>query len=186
MGRPSSLRISTTHKTCGDCGENKPRSEFYRRKDAKYETHYSRCKACHGVLTSANPRKAALVKAWGLRNRARRNAAMKAWRLKNPERDKATAKRWRESHRDYVNGRKMRRILVAKQQTPAWANKFFMSEIRALARLRTRVMGYEWHVDHIVPLRHPLVCGLHWEGNMRVVPSKVNLQKNNRHWPDMP
>jgi hypothetical protein len=37
-----------------------------------------------------------------------------------------------------------------------------------------------FHVDHVIPLRHPLVCGLHAHTNLRVVPALVNLKKGNR------
>ena len=46
--------------------------------------------------------------------------------------------------------------------------------------------GVKHHVDHIVPIRSRIVCGFHTESNLRVVPKLVNLQKGNRHWPDMP
>src|SRR3990167_3661229 len=64
--------------------------------------------------------------------------------------------------------------------------QFFMEEIYDLARLRTRVMGFQWHVDHIVSIKSPLVCGLHVENNLRVIPAIENLKKRNRWWPDMP
>ncbi len=68
---------------------------------------------------------------------------------------------------------------------PAWANKFFISEAYHLAKLRTEITGFKWHVDHIVPLQSDLVCGLHVEHNLRVIPARDNLTKNNRWWPDM-
>jgi len=40
-------------------------------------------------------------------------------------------------------------------------------------------------VDHIVPLIHPFVCGLHVENNLRIIPLADNIRKSNNHWPDM-
>jgi len=72
------------------------------------------------------------------------------------------------------------------KSTPVWANKFFIREAYALAVLRTKIVGSRFVVDHIVPLNSNLVCGLHCERNLRVIPERENLLKSNRHWPDMP
>jgi hypothetical protein len=72
------------------------------------------------------------------------------------------------------------------QATPAWADKFFMQEAYALAALRTKILGFKWHVDHVVPLRSKIVCGRHCEANLRVIPAVINMSKGNRYWPDMP
>jgi hypothetical protein len=69
---------------------------------------------------------------------------------------------------------------------PKWANEFFISEAYDLAERRTKATGYRWHVDHIVPLQNAIVCGLHVEHNLQVIPAVRNLAKGNRYWPDMP
>ena len=42
------------------------------------------------------------------------------------------------------------------------------------------------HVDHIVPLNSPIVCGLHNEFNLQIIPPATNYHKSNNYWPDMP
>lgn len=40
-------------------------------------------------------------------------------------------------------------------------------------------------MDHIVPLVHPHVSGLHCPANLRIMKAGANLSKSNRFWPDM-
>lgn len=42
--------------------------------------------------------------------------------------------------------------------------------------------GYE--VDHIIPLRHPLVSGLHCIANLQYLPRLENRRKTNKWDPD--
>ena len=74
---------------------------------------------------------------------------------------------------------KARRRARKLNATPVWANQFNISEINHLAKLREKVTGFKWHVDHIVPLVSDKVCGLHWEANLRVIPATLNLKKHN-------
>jgi hypothetical protein len=105
------------------------------------------------------------------RNREHRNAQIAAWKKANPGLNCAyTAKR---------NAAKLK-------ATPKWANHFFIEEAYQLAALRTKITGFQWHVDHIVPLQSKLVCGLHVEHNLRVIPAMENQKKFNKWWPDMP
>ena len=43
-----------------------------------------------------------------------------------------------------------------------------------------------YHVDHIVPRDHVLVCGLNSPENMEFVEPGWNFMKGSRFWPDMP
>jgi hypothetical protein len=100
-------------------------------------------------------------------------------------RNRSVAK-WAAAHPDLRNAIAAKHRAGKLQATPLWANDFFIKEAYALARLRTKIFGFKWHVDHIVPLNSDIVCGLHVEHNLQVIPGASNLAKSNRHWPDQP
>lgn len=84
------------------------------------------------------------------------------------------------------------RARVAKRRagrlraTPAWANFAEIKKFYRLADALTKQTGVRHEVDHVVPLQSPLVCGLHNQFNLQVLPLKKNRTKSNKHWPDMP
>ena len=56
---------------------------------------------------------------------------------------------------------------------------FLFEEIYHLAKIRREVTGLEWHVDHIIPLKGRLVCGLHTPDNLQVILGNLNRKKSN-------
>ena len=64
------------------------------------------------------------------------------------------------------------REIAEIRQRPAWAD---MTKIREIYVNRTE--GH--HVDHIVPLRGKLVCGLHVEDNLQYLTIEENMHKHN-------
>jgi len=64
--------------------------------------------------------------------------------------------------------------------TPSWADYLCMKAIYMEAKLR------KMEVDHIVPLNSPIVCGLHWEGNLQLLDPIENRYKSNHTWQDHP
>jgi hypothetical protein len=71
-----------------------------------------------------------------------------------------------------------------KNATPAWADLEAIKGMYQLAAVFNRT-GMNLQVDHIVPLQGKMVCGLHCEANLQLMPASDNISKGNRHWPDM-
>jgi len=126
---------------------------------------------------------------WRLKNKEKVAAYVKEYATKNMGIVKKAQTKYRKSHIAYYGAKTMERNARKLDATPAWANQFFIEEIYDLAQRRTKLKtgGIDkWHVDHIVPLQSKLVCGLHVEHNLQVIPSVENYSKGNRCWPDMP
>jgi len=91
--------------------------------------------------------------------------------------------KWRQEyakkHPDKFAAKSAKRKSEKLRATPSWANRFFIREAYHLAMLRTKATGIKWHVDHIIPLKHAQVCGLHCEQNLQVVPASYNVEKSN-------
>lgn len=103
-----------------------------------------------------------------------------------PEARRASVAKWRARNPEYSMASCARRRASRINATPAWADLCAIRKAYALAQDLGEVLGVLHHVDHIVPLRHPLVCGLHVAVNLQVIPAAVNCSKGNRWWPDMP
>jgi len=69
----------------------------------------------------------------------------------------------------YENARQAKKI----NALPKWADRDAMRQF-----YENRPNGF--HVDHIVPLNNPLVCGLHVPANLQYLPAKENMSKYNK------
>ncbi len=168
-------------KICNVCKVSKPPSEFFRCKAFKDGLDYT-CKECSKARR----------KAWGAvnRDRARIIANRSFHAHKSPERSAAAFAKWYAKtkvdgtfHRHTVKAQ--RRRATKLQAIPSWSNQFFVDEAYELAQHRSQVTSVEYVVDHIVPLQHPNVCGLHTHTNLRVITDFENCSKKNYRWPDM-
>lgn len=142
---------------------------------AYYEANAERIKVQVRAYAKANRER---IAAYTARRRETDPAFREALRIRH--------RAWKRRNPHKVNADTARRQLRLRQAYTAWADDDLITEAYALAQLRTKQTGVAWEVDHIVPLNSNLVCGLHWEGNLQVIPAAANLAKKNFWWPDMP
>jgi hypothetical protein len=72
------------------------------------------------------------------------------------------------------------RKALHKKITPSWANLDAIRRVYIESKLLTETTGIPHVVDHIIPRKHPLVCGLHNEFNLQILTRKDNSKKSNR------
>lgn len=120
-------------------------------------------------------------RAWEERNKGTLSAKKAAWYAANKDKiglaRKAARKRHYEKHRAH-------RIAYTRKRQGTIKNAYeglptaYQAEIQGIYDFCRMFKGFE--VDHIVPLTHDLVCGMHVPWNLQVLPSAVNRSKHNR------
>jgi hypothetical protein len=97
-------------------------------------------------------------------DRVRINTATAEWAKKNPA--KTSAK---------CGNRRAKKL----KAMPAWADRKDIESFYRLAKFMGEVLPSKFEVDHIIPLQHPDVCGLHVSENLQVITSDNNRRKSN-------
>ena len=67
------------------------------------------------------------------------------------------------------------------QKTKTELDSFVIQEAMELKKMREKATKIKWEIDHIIPIKHSLCCGLHNAFNIQVVPSLWNSKKGNRN-----
>lgn len=136
----------------------------------------------------ANPEKQRLSEQkYRAANPERKKASSAQYRNKpeNIEKAKVARAEWAKENLDKLAAKSAARRALKLLATPAWADLNAIEAFYTEARRLTVETGIEHHVDHIVPLKSKVVCGLHCEANLQILPGPENLSKGNRRWPDM-
>ena len=180
-------------KTCCKCKQEKPAEQFYANKRMKdgLNTFCIDCHKADNVLRKAKNRadpkfkaaEQAFKKQYRERTVEQRAAYLSAWRKANQEHVIQYGRQYRAENKDRYNYLCQKRKIDQMRRTPAWLtedDKWVMEQAYELAALRTKMIGVEFHVDHIIPLRGHRVSGLHVPTNLRVITWMDNQRKTNK------
>jgi len=115
-----------------------------------------------------------------LRNKEEVKKRSKEWAEKNPERYKETKKIWCEKNKDRCLEYVRRKQCLMRKHRPPWADKEMIKAIYSGARIATMLFERDFQVDHIVPLNHKYISGLHVPDNLQILTAEENLIKSNR------
>jgi len=107
-----------------------------------------------------------------------------SWRKNSIEKYKVGQKRWRELNPEKLAYYSSYHRALRKQAVPLWFSEldlFVNQEAHRLSKMRVKLTGFPWEVDHIIPIAGKTVCGLHVWNNFQVIPAAENRSKFNKY-----
>lgn len=109
---------------------------------------------------------------------ARENPGSKLkWLANNKEKRAKVSSEYRKRNNSYYTEYVALRSRLAKQAKPKWLDewqRFYIEELYDIAKRRNL------EVDHVIPLKHKLVCGLHVPWNLQLLTRSENAVKSNK------
>lgn len=101
----------------------------------------------------------------------------KLYATKNHEKVTKYFKKWVADNHGVISANRVRRRTGRQNATPLWADLKAIGFIYNESKRLTEETGVKHNVDHIIPLRGKLVCGLHCENNLRIITETENKRK---------
>ena len=162
-------------KVCRKCNIEKPIEQF-KRHALMRDGHLNQCRTCAAEWT-----KQRRIERYGSLLEARR--AMYGRELQTGSMTRIAPQKYGGKDKAARRRAVIRYSHKRRSQTALTLelDVFAMDEAMALREMRTDLTGGRWAIDHIVPLNHRKVCGLHTALNLQVVPHLWNVQKKNLH-----
>ncbi len=143
----------------------------------------AQCRACHAEWSAKYAKENRLI--INARSRERwlsnenRKARQREWQSNNRDKCRRACRTWAANNPENNLERVNRRRALKLKACPKWVNRRELRSIYDEARRISASTGTQYHVDHIVPLNHPLVCGLHVPWNLRLLTAEENIRKGN-------
>lgn len=104
----------------------------------------------------------------------------KRWKVENYEHYRAQQTEYsRKNSAKILHNTRMRQTRQ-KNATPSWVDVETLAAIYEESARISKETGVLHHVDHIVPLTHEKVSGLHVPWNLQILPAQDNWSKGNK------
>jgi hypothetical protein len=166
-------------KRCPSCEQVKAYGDFAQSRNSP-DGRCSSCRQCANERSrrwrQAHPKAHAI---WYRANKEHKKQYFVEWKAKNGDRHRESYRRWARANPGRINALIARRNAAKLRATPQWADQAAIRAIYQEALRLTRQTGIRYEVDHIVPLRSPVVCGLHIAANLQILTSAANKTKSN-------
>lgn len=125
------------------------------------------------------------------RHHEKKKSLAREYKKVNSLRIKTYMKTWRKENKDaikkyYDDNKEWFKALNAQRRLKMSLYKGNLRKIKSFyeeAVRLTQLTGISFHVDHIIPLNHKLICGLHHENNLQILTAFENTTKSNRFVP---
>lgn len=167
-------------KLCnGPCNLEKPFCDFHKG-NGSFGLK-SRCKNCCKLSYKNNSKE--YKKQYYNSNIQKERLSRFEYKSQHIERYRAYGKAYDLANQAKKAAREALRRAQKLNATPKWLTKAHKEQINSIYLERDRLSkltGIMYHVDHIVPLIHSDMCGLHVPWNLQVIPGIENLKKSNK------
>ena len=154
-------------KPCSTCGVEQPLSNYHKKAGNKVDGHTNVCKTC--------------CRAYSAKWRSENIEKVRKDRIKdyaqNSDRYKKNAAMWKAQNRHKATASNAKRRAGRASPTTNYADALGMYRI---SRKLNEITSGNLQVDHIEPLVHADICGLHTGVNFQLLDFKVNARKGNR------
>ena len=187
-------------KRCSTCKETKDAAEFYKKKASK-DGLQSVCRGCSSVgdklfkrkntkrnTLAGPPDRTGTKKCTACGETKQKTEFSVAASRKDGLNDScktcssASTSQWQKDNPAKTNANSARRRARKLKATPSWEDKRKTQWYYDESQRISQETGVAHHVDHMVPLNHWSVRGLHWHMNFDIIPGAENCSKNNRFW----
>jgi hypothetical protein len=174
-------------KTCTKCNTEKELSMFH--KGNNPDGHRTWCATCVSAykkqnrIDNAKHLKETQRAYDAIQNPLRRSYFHQRY-INKKEHILAVNSAYRKENLNRHAAKETKRRAAKINRTPAWLTEddnWMIEQAYELASLRTKMFGFNWEVDHVLPLQGKIISGLHIPINLQVIPAILNRQKNNRY-----
>jgi len=166
-------------KVCNKCKIDKSFEMYYTNTDGSLKHPW--CKTCllakNKEYREANKEKCRAI--------SRKNSARYRQDPEFVKKERERINQWRLDNLDKHAAKEARRRSLKLKATPDWADHNYINDLYSNCKEAEELFAsvgvdIKFHVDHIVPLKHSKVCGLHVEHNLQILTAEENMKKSNK------